>query len=222
MFQISDVLRKGWEGFKANAEVLLITLLISWGITALVIAPLEIARVAAGDNLALALSILGVRIVLQTIVGVFFQLGFITISLKVVRGEKPKIGDLFVNRRKLLPAILLSLLLGLAISIGTMLLIVPGIILALMTCLAIWFMVDRDMGVMDSIKASIAATRGAKGTLFLFWMVCVGLSLLALIPCGLGYIVLVPVLNVATGHIYVTLTKARESEQDPAGQRPLI
>ena len=117
MFQISDVLRKGWEGFKANAEVLLITLLISWGITALVIAPLEIARVAAGDNLALALSILGVRIVLQTIVGVFFQLGFITISLKVVRGEKPKIGDLFVNRRKLLPAILLSLLLGLAISI---------------------------------------------------------------------------------------------------------
>ncbi len=214
MFKIGDVLAKGWEDFKKNVEILIITLLLSGVIIAGVIMPLEIARIMLSENLAAMLGILLVRVVLQTLVTILFQLGFITISLKIVRGEKPKIGDLFVNRGKLLTAILASFLVGMGTFLGMLLLVVPGIIFALMTTLSMWFVVDRNMGAIEAIKASIEATRGSKTTLFLFAWVCFGLSLAAMIPCGMGFIILAPVLSVTTGHIYEALTKKEQDEAE--------
>jgi uncharacterized membrane protein len=90
------------------------------------------------------------------------------------------------------------------VSLGFVMLIIPGIILALLT---LWFVVDKNMGVVDSIMASVNATKGSLGDLFIFALVAVVLSVVGSIPCGLGLLIVVPLLSVATAHIYEALTK---------------
>mgnify|MGYP004305985555 FL=1 len=80
-----------------------------------------------------------------------------------------------------------------------------------MTVFALYFVMDKNMGVMESILASIDATRGSKMKLFLFGLVGGLLSMAAMIPCGLGFIVVGPWLGVTGAVIYETLTKKEEA-----------
>ncbi len=205
-FQVGDVLSEGWEGFKANAGVLIAALIITVVISVFVVAPLNFATNLAKDHWALVTILSLIRGIVQTLISVFFQMGLITIGLKIARGQTPEIGDLFANFDKLATGFLVNVLLGIVTTIGFILLIVPGIIVALMTCLSMWFVVDRNLGVLDSIKASIDATRGSLLNLFIFGAVGILLSVIGAIPCGLGLLVAVPVLTVAAAHIYLALT----------------
>ena len=76
-----------------------------------------------------------------------------------------------------------------------------GVLIATM-----WFVVDRNMSVVDSIKASFEATRGSLFNLFIFGVIAMALSIVGSIPCGLGLLVVVPVLSLAASHIYMALT----------------
>ena len=64
-------------------------------------------------------------------INVFFQLGWIVISLKIIRGESPKIGDLFSQWRRYGTGLLASLMVSVLFMIGLVLLIIPGIIVGL-------------------------------------------------------------------------------------------
>ena len=211
MFEIGDVLGKGWEGFKANAAILIAALMVAGCIMSVILIPLQIAGMAAQGNFEVVMVILLLQMIAQVALGAFFNLGFITIYLKVARGEKPDIKDLFSGKSRIVPAILVSLLCGLGSVIGFTLLIIPGIIFVLMVFFALYFVMDKNMGVMESIRASINATRGSKMQLFLFGLVGGLLSMAAMIPCGLGLIVVGPWLGVTGAVIYETLTKKEET-----------
>jgi uncharacterized membrane protein len=211
MFEIGDVLGKGWEGFKANAAILIAALMVAGCIMSVILIPLQIAGMAAQGNFEVVMVILLLQMIAQVALGAFFNLGFITIYLKVARGEKPDIKDLFSGKSRIVPAILVSLLCGLGSVIGFTLLIVPGIIFVLMVFFALYFVMDKNMGVMESIRASINATRGSKMQLFLFGLVAWLLCVAAMIPCGLGFIVVGPWLGVTGAVIYETLTKKEEA-----------
>ena len=211
MFQIGDVLGKGWEGFKTNAAVLIAALMVAGCIMSAILIPLQIVVMAAQGNFEVVMVVILLQFIVQVALGAFFNLGFITLYLKVARGEKPDIKDLFAGKSRIVPAILVSLLIGFGVMIGSILLIIPGIIFSLMTVFALYFVMDKNMGVMESIRASIDATRGSKMKLFLFGLVASLLGIAAMIPCGLGFIVVGPWLGVTAGVIYVTLTKKEES-----------
>ena len=211
MFEIGDVLGKGWEGFKANAAILIAALMVAGCIMSVILIPLQIAGMAAQGNFEVVMVILLLQMIAQVALGAFFNLGFITIYLKVARGEKPDIKDLFSGKSRIVPAILVSLLCGLGSVIGFTLLIIPGIIFVLMVFFALYFVMDKNMGVMESIRASINATRGSKMQLFLFGLVAWLLCVAAMIPCGLGFIVVGPWLGVTGAVIYETLTKKEET-----------
>lgn len=209
MFDIGDVLSRAWEGFKAHVGVLIPALLIAGVVIVVVVAPLAVATdfaVEAGDGGTIAIFIL-IRIVVETLINALVQMGFITINLKIARGQNPEIGDLFANFGRLPTAFLLNLLLFMLIMTGFVLLIIPGIILALMTCLAMWFVVDRNMGVFAAIQASIDATKGSLLNLFLFGIVAVLLVIAGAIPCGLGLLIVGPMIGIATAYIYESLTE---------------
>jgi len=213
MFQIGDVLGKGWEGFKTNAAVLIAAMMLAGFIMSAILIPLQIATRVAQGNFEVVMVILLLQMIAQVALGAFFNLGFIIIYLKVARGEKPEIKDLFAGKSRIVPAILVSLLIGFGVMIGSILLIIPGIIFALMTVFALYFVMDKNMGVMESIRASIDATRGSKMNLFLFGIVAWFLCVAAIIPCGLGLIIVGPWLGVTAAVIYETLTKKEEAEE---------
>lgn len=141
-------------------------------------------------------------------INVFFQLGWIVISLKIIRGESPKIGDLFSQWRRYGAGLLASLIVSVLFMIGFVLLIIPGIIVGLTCLLTLWYIVDQDMGAVQAIKASYAATRGSWCQIFLFGLVCMGMGFATMCTCGLGVLVLLPWLSLASAHIYLALSGA--------------
>ncbi len=85
--------------------------------------------------------------------------------------EALDVGDLFQAAiRKVLPVLGVSLLATIGILLGYLVLIVPGIILSLMWCVAMPASVAENLGVIDSLKRSAALTKGSKLQILLTWL----------------------------------------------------
>ncbi|MCP4189712.1 MAG: hypothetical protein GY768_03700 [Planctomycetaceae bacterium] len=213
-FKSAAVIRQSWEDFKPHAVILITAVVIQMALSILVSGTAELATRAILSSTGRppeldttsAITIGVVRGVSQTLVHVFFQLGFITLSLKIVRGQTPQIGDLFSNFPRLGTGFLAVLILIVPFIIGFALLIVPGVILGLACFLVNWFIVDRNLSAIEAIKASFVATRGARWDIFIFGLLAILLVIIALIPCGLGLLILIPTLSIAAAHIYLALT----------------
>lgn len=214
-FQIGDVLSAGWDGFKTHYGVLIPAFIIAAVVTIFVTAPLSIAAGLAEDNGFLFAIFSLLRGIAQSLLNAVFQLGFIAITLKIARGQTPEISDLFSNFDKLLTLFLVNVILGIAISLGFLMLIIPGIVIATLTCLAPWFVADRNLGVVESIMASYEATKGSFFNVLLFGIVGFVMIVIGSIPCGLGLLVVIPVLSVAATYIYLAL--APNPDQMTAG-----
>jgi len=85
--------------------------------------------------------------------------GYMHAVLLVVReGREPKIGDIFSFMRLFLPLFVFSLLAFIAIIIGFVLLVLPGLALALLLAFGAVYMLplmtDRNMGLIDALRES--------------------------------------------------------------------
>lgn len=76
-------------------------------------------------------------------------------QVKSAQGSKITISDAFEQGLRLLPRLIgLGILIGLAVGIGFILLIVPGLLILKRCFLAPYVLVAEDLGVIDSIKRS--------------------------------------------------------------------
>jgi hypothetical protein len=85
--------------------------------------------------------------------------GYMQSLLRALReGREPKIGDLFSQMRLFFPLLLFGILAMLAMSLGFVLLILPGVAVAAFLFFATIYMMplmtDKDMGLMDALKES--------------------------------------------------------------------
>jgi hypothetical protein len=117
---------------------------------------------------------------LFSVVGGLISMGFTyTLQGAVTRGAvvslnggKASFSDcLQTGVQVFLPAIAIAILSGLGITLGLILLIVPGIILMLAWCVAIPVRVMERRGVTAALARSAELTRGHRGSLFLFFIV---------------------------------------------------
>ena len=99
-----------------------------------------------------------------------------------------------------------SILLMLAIAVGLVLLIVPGIIFALMFMFAPLIVIDRELGPIDSMNESNRITRGNKWPLLGFALLLVLINLLGVLALVVGLLVSIPVSTLAFVHVYRALS----------------
>jgi len=149
--------------------------------------------------------------IVSAVVSMIMTLGITRISLKVYRGEKFEVTELFNSSGLLLKYFLASLLYFLAIAVGLILLIVPGIILMLRMSFYTYLIVDKQLGPVESLKESMRLTKGSCFNLFLFWFVVLGVFLLGLLALIVGVIVAIPVTVIAWIFVYRYL----ETKQQP-------
>ena len=140
--------------------------------------------------------------VCSNLVSMMITLGVTKIGLKVYSGEKFDISEMFGSYRWLLKYFLASLLYLLAVLVGLILLIVPGIILMVRMSFYVYLIVDKQMGPVEAIKESMRLTKGNVFNLFLFWFVLCGVILLGLLALIIGVIVAIPVTIVASVFVY--------------------
>ncbi|MCC6881033.1 MAG: DUF4339 domain-containing protein [Verrucomicrobiales bacterium] len=104
--------------------------------------------------------------VVSQLVSIFLGLGLTRVGLNLVSGQPVEVAQLFGEGSKFLRALGGSILFGLAIVLGLILLIVPGIYLALRYGQFLNAIVDKDMGVMESFQYSASITTNNLGNLF--------------------------------------------------------
>jgi uncharacterized membrane protein len=154
------------------------------------------------------------------LVNVWLGIGLAIYFLKVARGQTADFNDLFSGGPYYVSILLATLLFLVIFYVGLLLCVVPGVILGLMFSQFYYLVLDRRVPVLDAFRQSKELMSGNKLTLFLIWLAMVGISLVAMIPCGLGILVAGPYFSLMYPVIYLMLTG-----QPTAGQlqaRPII
>ena len=82
-----------------------------------------------------------------------------------------------------------TILLALAVAVGLVLLIVPGIIFGLMFMFATFVVIERGLGPIDALSESHRLTRGHKWRLFGFLLLLLLVNLLGLLALVVGLLV---------------------------------
>lgn len=202
-FSIQEAFKFGWETFKKYPVfligVILVTFVISWVFSAFTN---NLSNNGMEPNLMSSVVYL-----VGMVVNMVVSMGLAKISITLARGGKPTWEDLYNQYPKIINYFVASLLFGLMVIVGLILLVVPGIYLALKFHLFSYLIVDKNLGAIDALKKSAEITKGSMWNLFLFWIVSIVVVIVGLILFLVGLLVAVPVVLVAGGVVYNKLVK---------------
>ncbi len=110
---------------------------------------------------------------------------------------------LFKGFDRFVETLVAGLLYSIAVSIGYVLLIVPGIIAALGFSMTFFIMVDDpNISGIDALKMSWNLMNGHKWDLFCLWFRFLGWALLCILTLGIGFLWLQPYMTAATLNFY--------------------
>jgi uncharacterized membrane protein len=208
-WEIGEVLGHGWNAFKANWATLFFAQLLAGFLGAIptYIPGILVAVQAVDANSAEYWSIYAACMITSLLfVNTFFQVGLTKMCLAAARQQSPQFGDLFSGGGRYLSLMGATALLFLAAILGYMLFIIPGIILLLGLCLSSFYVVDQNMGPIEAMKASWAATSGQKGNIFLFGLLGFLIFLGGCAACYFGIFAATSVLTVSMATIYLRLS----------------
>lgn len=132
--------------------------------------------------------------------------GSTTLYLGFYDGKKLPLTVLFTSTKQYLSVLLGSILYGLGVFVGLVLLIIPGIYFALTYQFVVTLIIDKNMGIGEAFKASAAMTKGKKMSLLGFNITLLGVVLLGALALIVGVLVAVPVVTLATTDVYRRLS----------------
>ena len=156
---------------------------------------------------------MGVKAVLGIgfqIVNWYLTFNALGVSLKLIDEKEVTYADFWLPQSNFWFYVLATLLYGLIIGVGTLLLIVPGIIFGLMFMFYGYVMIEKNLGPIEALKESKRLTAGAKWDLFLFSLLAIGLNLLGVLALIVGVLVTMTITFIAMGHLYRQRTRALE------------
>ncbi len=107
-------------------------------------------------------------------------------------GEDPDIGIFFHAFYKFVPLLVLSLLLGLLIAIGFMLLIIPGIYLTISYLFSHLFVCFYDIAPAEALTLSRKTVKGNFMQILYLWLILLGINVLGALALGVGLLLTIP------------------------------
>ena len=125
-------------------------------------------------------------------------------SLNISRDNNPEIDNLFIPfKTSWVNAILAYFMMGVLVAVGFLLLIIPGIIVALMFSQVFFIMgEDNEISAYDALVKSMNMMKGYKWKFFRIALRIIGLAILCIFTLGIGFIWLLPYQNVVYAKFY--------------------
>ena len=208
---MGEAIRFGWDTMKNNIGFFIGLLIVAFLIENI---PGIISQFVAGDFPLVA----GLLSLAGALLGLVVQMGLMKVSIKFCDGVKGQLDDLLSSFNLILNFIAGAFLYGLIVLGGTILFIVPGIIWGIKFSLFPYFIVDRELGPIEAIKASGNATDGAKWDLFLFGGLLGLINIAGALVFLVGLFATIPVSMVAYAYVYRSLAgSASVTKHAPAG-----
>jgi hypothetical protein len=218
--EIGPCISRSWELVKRHFGLLIavwvIYFVVSVGFSILAELPV-VATQGGADSVEVAYPSDAVRAynfitrIAEQILDVFLGLGLVRIGLNIVSNKPADISMLFGEGRKLISMILASILYGFMVFGGLLLLVVPGIYLALRFGQYQYAIVDKDLGAIEALKYSSKITQGNLLNLFGLIIVCILVVLAGVLALVVGLIVAIPITHLATLVAYRWLQYGRAS-----------
>lgn len=193
---VGTALSYGWRKFQQYAGPLLVIVLI----VVVVQLAFSLLRLTA-DGIAIQFlwSIVGF------LVGQIVMLGVYRAALLVTQGVSPDPGKAF-NLDRLGDYVIASVLYSIAVGIGLILCIIPGLILAVLFAFYPYFVLDQHKGAVESLSASWQLVSANFGSVLGLLVVAFLLFILGAILCGVGLLVTAPVALLMVAYGYRVLT----------------
>ncbi|HWF00716.1 MAG TPA: hypothetical protein VG248_13025 [Caulobacteraceae bacterium] len=187
-FEIGRVIERVVTVFKRNPVPLLLAGLLLSALPRALVGVLSMAQGVTFDPGSIAMrGLIGFAGAIITLVGgILLQPALLFGVVSDCAGGRPTLGQMMrVAVRTALPVLAVGILVGIAVGIGFVLLIVPGVFLALMLCVAAPARVVEGEGVMRAINRSMELTRGHRWAILGFFLIYAVLSLLVMLVVGL-------------------------------------
>ncbi|WP_138431528.1 DUF975 family protein [Fodinibius saliphilus] len=141
-----------------------------------------------------------------TLVQVFLSLGFIKIMLLLVQDKFVEVADMFNNFRIFLSYFVASFLYGIAVALGLLLLVVPGIYIFVRFQFYPHIIIEEEISAFAALKKSFDLSQNLTLELFLLQLVVITLNILGILLFGVGIVFTYPLTTMATAVAYKSIT----------------
>ena len=196
----ADILSAAWKSYKSQCW-LLTGLII--GFTIIFSLLLLFATPTKGEPM----SISGIIVyVICFFLFCLFSMGYLRNCLQTLDNEEPQFSAFGQTSRKIFSFIAACLAFSVMIFVGCVLLLFPGIYLALRFQFFYTSMVDEDTGVIESFKRSWHMTKGQTRRLFILMLFHLLIVIFGLAALGIGIFIATPLFLLMYGHAYRKLT----------------
>jgi len=189
--EVGHLFSRSWEVFKANIGLVFGVLIVQF---------LILIILAAIPVIGWLLSLL--------IVGPL-QAGAYFVFVRMVRDEDVVVRDMFDGFKEFGRTLGVYWLYSIVIMIGTLLLVVPGIILAVGLMPAMYLVLDANYGIVDTLKESWDMTKGYKWSLFVLFLAIFGIVILGTLVFLVGAIFAIAFAYVVVATAYDELSQTR-------------
>jgi hypothetical protein len=127
------------------------------------------------------------------------------VGLRIANGAPLEFGNFFDSFKLFLPLMLVGIVSWALTMVGTLLLIIPGLYLALAFSFAYHLVIDRGEDFWPALMGSMKVWNANVGLMLLWALVGIGLFIAGALPCYLGLLVVGPLMVVAQAVLYKKL-----------------
>ena len=144
--------------------------------------------------------------------GLWMKLWFANLSLNIVHNVKAKSDDVFVDFQRYIRYLGAYAIMYIIIVIGTILLIVPGIIFALRLYMIPYLIIDKKLWSIQAIKTSWKMTKGFGGTIFGLVLLCGLINILWILVVFVWLVRTIPLFMIANAYLYTKILEGSETK----------
>jgi uncharacterized membrane protein len=201
---IGEVFSEAWQkisGFKLKALVAFVVLYI-----VLFLAMLGLTFMLGVESLAERNP--AVSLIIQSVLALIvypMSAGILMMGIHQVSGKPVSIGMMFGYFDQTLRLFLLYIVMMIMVTIGFILLILPGIYLAVAYAMALPLLIEKKMGVWEALETSRKALSKRWFTVFGLFILLGILVALSALPLGIGLIWTIPLSVTVMGVVYKTV-----------------
>lgn len=206
-FSNKEAIKYGWGIMKANLWYFVGILIVAWLIVGI---PGALADHFQKNDMGFLTLLLNI---ITAVLRVIISIGMIKIALKFLSEEKPKFKELFNFKGSFWRFVGGSILYGLIVVAGFILLIVPGIYWAIKYQWFGYCIVDQRLGPVQALKKSAQMTDTVKWQLLGFGLVMTGINILGFLCLFIGLFATIPTTLLAIVFVYRKLLSQTEPAQ---------
>ncbi|MFD1719503.1 hypothetical protein [Georgenia deserti] len=222
---IGDAYRFAWDGFKANPAIwivgIVVIAVVGWIGDEIVASVRGPAESSVTDTL-----IPGWAGPTAWAVGVVFDIinwvlgaALVCAALRTTDGYHVRFGDL-PRIPNLLHAILAAVIMSVLTSIGLILLIIPGLVVAVLGMFYLHVAIDERANAIDAIVGSFRIVVRGPGASLLLLLTAIGMAIVGALALLVGLLVTLPLVILASAYVYRGLTSGVINQPGSAGVLP--